>query len=114
MNMKSLILAISVPALAGLAAPVSADGTMRPSEGSANVFEASEVMAVGSTAVITGSGELLVAGIQAAGDVVIVTLRGASEAGTASVKVSQHVAAATSLAVGTAVQVTAESAGYAL
>jgi hypothetical protein len=87
---------------------------MRPSEGSANVSKASEVVAAGPTAVITGSGELLVVGIQAAGDVVIVTLRGASEAGTASVKVSQHVAATTSLAVGTAVQVTAESAGYAL
>lgn len=113
MSTKSLIFAISF-SLWMVAAPAAADSTARASEGSASVSAASGLIVAGSASVIAGSGQLVVAGVQTLGDAAIVTLRGASEAGTASLKVSREVAGAASLAVGTVVQVVAESSGYAL
>ena len=114
MSIRVLISPVFLLSLLLMAASAAADSIARASDGSANVSTASEVLVTGSASFVAGSGQLVVAAIQTVGDVAIVTLRGASEAGTLSLKVSREVAAAASIAVGTVVQVTAESMGYVL
>ena len=63
---------------------------------------------------IHGSARLTVSALEAAGESVVVVMRGASEATTVSVRTSATAVGAASVVVGSAVQVVAESAGNAL
>ena len=112
----SIQLPTAVISLALLVAitPAKADSVTHTSPGSANMSAASGTVVAGSGTLIAGSGQLLVGSVEMAADSAIVVLRGASEAGTVSLRISREIAAATSLAVGTVIQVTAESVGYAL
>jgi hypothetical protein len=113
MSIKSLVSAMALAWLSA-SAPAGAQSVAHQSQGSANISAASGVIAMGTASVVTGNAYLVVGSIQAAGESVTVVLRSASEAGTASLRLSRDVAAGASLAVGTVVQVTAESTGYVL
>lgn len=93
---------------------VRAQSQTRLSEASTKMSTASSTIVAGSTTVITGSGQLMVTGIEAAGESLLVTLKGASDAGTVVLKISSAVAGAASLAVGTTVTIFAEATGYML
>lgn len=113
MKMKSIASAISLM-LCCAVMPLRAESVAHPSQGSAELSAASGLLVMGSVSVLAGSGQLVVGSIEATGDVVTVVLKGASEAGTASLQISREVAGAASLAVGTVVQVSADATGYAL
>ena len=100
-----------------IALPVAAQSMTRGStlsEASSASLAASGFVVAGSSELISGSAQLSVMAIQAAGETVVIVMRGASEAVTVSVRTSATMAREASVAVGSAVRVVAESIGYAL
>lgn len=93
---------------------LSAHGSLALSNGSAASLAGSGYIVAGSIEIIAASAELTVQAVQAAGESVVIVLRGASEAATVSVLTSAHLSANASVAAGTLVQVAGESIGYAL
>ena len=113
MSIRSLISVVYL-CLTLAVSPASADSTIRGSQGSTDFSAASATIVNGSTQIFAGSSQLLVSSVEIVGDSVVVVLRGASEATQVSLKLSGEVVGAASLAVGTSVQVIAESTGYLL
>lgn len=112
--------AVSAILIAFLAA-TTAFGQSGSTRGSVSLSQASEASLNASGLVVAGTSALIVSGAQftvsaleAAGESVVVVMRGASEAATVSVKASANVVGAASVVVGSTVQVVAESLGNAL
>lgn len=99
-------------------AAVAQDGSARASQSLSNASEASLAasgfVVAGSTELIHTSAQLTVMAVQAAGESVVIVLRGTSETVTVSVRTSAKIAYEASVAVGNAVRVVAESVGHAL
>ena len=117
--MKRIVLAFAVLFSASAATGALAQGgSMGFSQTLSNASTASLIgsgfVVAGASQVIQGSAQLTVTALQAAGESVIVVMRGVSEATTVSVKASATAVGAASVAVGSAVQVVAESAGNSL
>ena len=116
MKIKHVLIAGFGMALAATAA--AQDSTTRGSQGMSNASGASLAAAsyvvAGSVQLIQGSTQLVVAGLEAAGESTVVVLRGASEGVTVSVKMSAQLARDASIAVGNSVRVVTESIGHAL
>jgi hypothetical protein len=117
--MKRIALAFAV-LLSASAAPaaLAQGGSTGFSQSLSNASNASLIgsgfVVAGTSQLIHGSAQLTVTALEAAGEAVVVVMRGASEATTVSVKASTSVVGAASVAVGSAVQVVAESAGNSL
>lgn len=92
----------------------STRGSQNLSNASAASIAASGFVVAGSSELIQTSANLTVSAIEAAGESVVIVMRGASEAVTVSVRTSAVVAREASVAVGSAVRVVAESVGHAL
>lgn len=93
-------------------------GTPAPSQTLSNASGASlagsGLVVAGTSQLIQGSAQLTITALQATGEFVVIVMRGASEATTVSVRASATAAGAASVAVGSTVQVVAESAGNSL
>ena len=113
MSIRSLISMASL-CLVLVALPVNADSTTRDSQSSANSSAASATIIGGSAEVFAGSGQLSVGSVEIVGDSIVILLRGASESGEVSIKVSREIVSDVSIAVGTSIQIIAESTGYLL
>jgi hypothetical protein len=75
---------------------------------------ASGFVVAGSVQLLQAGSQLVVTGMQAAGESTVVVMRGVSEGVTVSVRMSAQLAREASVAAGTAVRVVAESVGYSL
>lgn len=89
-------------------------GSQGMSNASGASLAASSYVVAGSVQLIQASSQLVVAGLEAAGESAVVVLRGASEGVTVSVQMSAELAREASIAVGDTVRVVAESVGHAL
>ena len=105
-----LTLALSA-AMPGLA---HADGSRNLSRGSEGLSEGSAIVVAGSLSMLVASGQVVVASVETVGEGIVVVLKGASEAGGASIRMSAKAAEGLSLAVGTMVSVVAMSTGHML
>jgi hypothetical protein len=114
--MKSLFIAVLgiVFSVSALAQGGSTRGSQTLSNASAASVAASGFVVAGSSELIQTSANLTVTAIQAAGESVVIVMRGTSEAVTVSVRTSAAIARDASVAVGSAVRVVAESVGHAL
>ena len=84
------------------------------SNASRSLSSASGLVVTGSVQTLAASGQLVVASLAVTGETALLVLRGASEAGSASIQVSAELAQALAIGVGTVVSVVTEAAGYAL
>lgn len=84
------------------------------SEGSALSVQGASVLVEGSIEVLAASSELTVLAVGTVTDGASVVLESAANAATVSVKVTPELAGYLSKAIGTTVEVVAESSGYAL
>ncbi len=110
--MKRIALALAL--LLSTSAALAQGFSQAPSNASNASLTGSGFVVAGTSQLIQGGAQLTVAALQAAGESVVVVMRGASEATTVSVKASTNVIGGASVAVGSAVQVVAESAGHSL
>ncbi len=113
MKSKSLVVSIVTGVIFNGSA-TWANGLPALSQGSSTLSSASVEVVAGSAAALVDGGELLVSGIVTSGEFVIVTLKGAAEVGTVSLRIPAAIAGTVSLAAGTTVQVVTEVAGQAL
>ena len=113
MRSRSLIVSIVTGVLFNGSA-TWADGLPALSQGSSHLSSASVEVVAGSAAALVDGGELVISGIETAGEFLIVTLKGATEVGTVSLRIPSTIAGTASLAIGTTVQVATEAAGQAL
>ena len=113
MRSKSLVVSIVTGVLFN-GSTVWANGLPALSQGSSNLSSASVEVVAGSAATLVDGGELVVSGIETAGEFMIVTLKGAAEAGTVALRIPAAVVGTVSLAAGTTVQVVTEATGQAL
>ena len=104
----TLALSATVPGLA------HADGSRNLSRGSEALSEGSAVVVGGTLSMLAGSGAVVVASVETVGEGMVVVLKGASEAGGASIRMSAKAAEGLSLAAGTVVSVVALSTGHML
>ena len=115
--MKTILacfVALIAVAPAAMAQGGSTRGSQNLSNASAASIAASGFVVAGSSELIQGSANLTVTALQAAGESVVIVMRGTSEAVTVSVRTSATIAREASVAVGSAVRVVAESVGHAL
>jgi hypothetical protein len=109
------LLSMSLIALALAAPPALAAGPSEAlSNASTNLSTASGLVVTGSMQTLVASGQVVVGAMQVSGETVLLVLRGLANGAEASVKVSGAVVSAAGIAIGTAVSVIAETAGYAL
>lgn len=101
----SLILCGAIPAHAA---------NSEQSRASEDLSAASAIVLVGSMSMLAGSAQIVVVSVEAVADGLVVVLKGASDAATATVKLSAQAARGLSLAAGTSVQVLAVSTGHVL
>jgi hypothetical protein len=113
MKSKSLVVSIVTGVIFNGSA-VWADGLPTLSQGSSHLSSASVEVVAGSAAALVDSGELAISGIETVGEFMIVTLKGAAEAGTVSLRIPTAIVGTVSLAAGTTVQVVTEATGQAL
>jgi hypothetical protein len=102
----SILLAISGTAHAGVSENLS--------KGSQNLSQGSAIVVAGSMSMLVASGQIVVASVQTVGEGIVIVLKGASEAGGASIQLSAQAARGLSLAAGTVVSVVAVSTGHVL
>lgn len=117
--MKRILLALAVLVSASGGTGVLAQGgsvgfSQTQSNAPAASLIGSAFVVAGASQVIQGRAQLTVMALEAAGESVVIVMRGVSEATTVSVKASAIAVGAASVAVGSAVQVVAESAGNSL
>ena len=115
--MKRLLpLCLSLSLLFASAAPglVHAAASENLSKGSQNLSDGSAVVVGGSRSMLVASGQVVVASVETVGEGIVIVLKGASEAGGASVQMSTQAAKGLSLAAGTVVNVVALSTGHML
>lgn len=93
----------------------------QPSQMSAGISNASVAVSAASGLVVYGSlltasaaGQLSVAAIQVVGESTVLVLRAIGSAAEISIQIGSEIAKGLSIAVGTVVQIVAESVGYAL
>lgn len=86
-------------------------GLSAASEGSA---AGSGLVILGSMSVVVGSGYVVVKSVETVADGVVIVLQGASEAATASIKLSGQAARGLSVAAGTVVTVSTQTTGHLL
>ena len=84
------------------------------SKGSQNLSQGSAVVVAGSMSMLVASGQVVVASVETVGEGIVIVLKGASEAGGASIQMSTQAAKGLSLAAGTVVNVVALSTGHML
>ena len=84
------------------------------SRASENVGMASGIVLLGSMSMLAASGQVVVTGMETVADGSVLALKGASDAGAASIKLSGEAARGLSLAAGTVLDVVAVSTGHAL
>lgn len=99
---------------AALPAMAHAEASENLSRGSQNLSQGSAVVVAGSMSMLVASGQVMIASLEAVGEGVVIVLKGASEAGSASIQLSGQAAQGLSLAVGTVVSVVAVSTGHVL
>ena len=107
-----LYLALSLSAALPSMAQAAASENL--SHGSQNLSQGSAVVVAGSMSMLVASGQVMIASLEAVGEGVVIVLKGASEAGSASIQLSGQAAQGLSLAVGTVVSVVAVSTGHVL
>lgn len=84
------------------------------SKGSQNLSQGSAVVVGGSLSMLVASGQVVVASVETVGEGIVIVLKGASEAGGASIQMSTQAAKGLSLAAGSVVNVVALSTGHML
>ncbi|MEC5159577.1 MULTISPECIES: hypothetical protein [unclassified Janthinobacterium] len=104
---------VSICLLCAAAASAHA-GNSELSTASENVGMASGIVLLGSMSLLAASGYVFVEGVEAVADGSVVVLKGAANAGAASIKLTGEAARGLSLAAGTVVSVVAVSTGHAL
>lgn len=104
---------IAALTILSFAAPLHADSVERGSSAASLASGASVAAGAIALSAVAGT-QMVVSGLDASGEVVKVSLKGASELGAASINVTRQAVEASGLAVGTSVRVVAESAGYAI
>lgn len=105
-----LSLALSA-AMPGLACAGVSENLSRASQ---NMSQGSALVVGGSLSMLVASGQVIVASVEAVGEGIIIVLKGASEAGSASIQLSAQAAQGLSLAAGTVVSIIALSTGHVL
>lgn len=102
-----LAMSLSLPGLSYAASDNLSNGSQHLSQGSA-------VVLAGSMSMLAASGQVVIGSVEAAGEGIVIVLKGASEAGGASIQMSAKAAEGLSLAAGTVVSVVALSTGHML
>ncbi len=106
---------LSICLFCAISAGASANGGPSDiSSASEGLGQASGVILLGSMSMVIGSGAVVVASVEAVGDGIVVVLKGASDAGKASVRLTGKAAQGLSVAAGTVVEVVAVSTGHVL
>jgi hypothetical protein len=106
---------LSICLFCAVSASASANGGVSEvSRASQSLGEASGVVLLGSLSMVAASGAIVVTSVEAVGEGVVVVLKGASDAGQASIRLTGKAAEGLSVAAGTAVSVVAVSTGYML
>jgi hypothetical protein len=118
---ESVIMKMMFPALLLSLACATAPHASAHGDGSAALSNASGFLALGSASIVYGSlvtvaasGTIVVESVQAIGGASMVVLRGASEAASATVRLSGNVVGGASLVAGASVTLVAASTGYLL
>jgi hypothetical protein len=106
----SLLLCACVGARANGAHGANGDASA-PSRLSA---DAAAMLIGGSLLSVAAAGSVVVVGVQASGEGLVLVLRGAGEAGTATVRLSAQAARGLSIAAGTVLEAVATSTGHVL
>lgn len=102
-----LAMSLSLPGLSHAASDNLSNGSQHLSQGSA-------IVVAGSMSMLVASGEVVIASVETVGEGIVIVLKGASEAGGASIQMSAKAAEGLSLAAGTVVSVVALSTGHML
>ncbi|MDO8034520.1 hypothetical protein [Janthinobacterium sp. SUN128] len=108
LSLSLLTLSVAAPGL------VHAAASENLSKGSQNLSQGSAVVVAGSMSMLVASGQVVVASVETVGEGIVIVLKGASEAGGASIQMSTQAAKGLSLAAGTVVNVVALSTGHML
>ncbi|WP_341677369.1 hypothetical protein [Niveibacterium sp. SC-1] len=94
------------------------DASRGVSEGMSGVMQGSATVVGGSVNVLKATGGLVISGVEASGDAVVLTLKslgqGVSEAGEVSLRVGAQTVGGVSFVVGTGVKAIAATGGWAL
>lgn len=105
---------VAVDVLRGRPRLVHAAASENLSKGLQNLSQGSAVVVAGSMSMLVASGQVVVASVETVGEGIVIVLKGASEAGGASIQMSTQAAKGLSLAAGTVVNVVALSTGHML
>ncbi|OFA02214.1 hypothetical protein JAB9_12860 [Janthinobacterium sp. HH107] len=108
LSLSLLTLSVATPGL------VHAAASENLSKGSQNLSDGSAIVVAGSMSMLVASGQVVVASVETVGEGIVIVLKGASEAGGASIQMSTQAAKGLSLAAGTVVNVVALSTGHML
>ncbi|MFA6067182.1 MAG: hypothetical protein WC810_01240 [Janthinobacterium sp.] len=108
LSLSLLTFSVAAPGL------VHAAASENLSKGSQNLSQGSAVVVAGSMSMLVASGQVVVASVETVGEGIVIVLKGASEAGGASIQMSTQAAKGLSLAAGTVVNVVALSTGHML
>ena len=113
--MKRLLpLCLSLSILLAMSGTARAAASENMSKGSQNLSQGSAVVVGGSLSMLVASGQVVVASVETVGEGIVIVLKGASDAGGASIQLSGQAARGLSLAAGTVVNVVALSTGHML
>jgi len=113
--MKRLLpLCLSLSIVLAMSGNAQAAASENMSKGSQNLSQGSAVVVGGSLSMLVASGQVVVASVETVGEGIVIVLKGASEAGGASIQLSAQAAKGLSLAAGTVVNVVALSTGHML
>lgn len=110
------ILLLASAALTAVVSPARAEGDASRDLSRASEFLSASgaMVAVGSLSALAASAHIVVAGVEASGEVATVVLKGASDSAEASLKLTGKAARNLSVATGTVVSVSVLSTGYLL
>lgn len=113
--MKRLLpLCLSLSILLAMPGAAHAAASENMSKGSQNLSQGSAVVVGGSLSMLVASGQVVVASVETVGEGIVIVLKGASDAGGASIQLSGQAARGLSLAAGAVVNVVALSTGHML
>ncbi|WP_300754547.1 hypothetical protein [Janthinobacterium sp.] len=113
--MKRLLpLCLSLSIVLAMSGNAQAAASESMSKGSQNLSQGSAVVVGGSLSMLVASGQVVIASVETVGEGIVIVLKGASDAGGASIQMSAQAAKGLSLAAGTVVNVVALSTGHML
>ncbi|MBB5367222.1 MULTISPECIES: hypothetical protein [unclassified Janthinobacterium] len=113
--MKRLLpLCLSLSIVLAMSGNAQAAASENMSKGSQNLSQGSAVVVGGSLSMLVASGQVVIASVETVGEGIVIVLKGASDAGGASIQMSAQAAKGLSLAAGTVVNVVALSTGHML